>query len=471
MGMGDSQSKGYLRDTTSFAILFKLFDGLLSTATLYAVVLIYPPTRWGENYFFTALVAVIVFYLASESVRLYRSWRGARPHAEFFCLLRAWAATLLILLLVGYATKSTAEYSRVALGAWALGVPLVLGSWRLVIRSALHALRARGYNTRRVAVVGAGELGVQVADGIACAPGTGMSFMGFFEDRAKHSDRVHWEGEIQGDFDDVVAAAASGRLDMVYITLPLSAQPRIMDLVDRLADTTASVYLVPDLFVFSLFQAQWSNLGTLPIVSVFDTPFWGLDGALKRAQDIVLSSLILLLIAIPMLLIAAAIKLTSPGPVLFRQRRYGLDGKEIHVWKFRSMSVQEDGAKVVQASRNDQRVTPVGKFLRRTSLDELPQFINAWLGGMSIVGPRPHAVVHNEQYRGLIHGYMRRHAVKPGITGWAQVNGWRGETDVIEKMEKRVEHDLWYIRNWSFWLDIKIIFLTVFKGFTGESAY
>jgi len=192
---------------------------------------------------------------------------------------------------------------------------------------------------------------------------------------------------------------------------------------------------------------------------------------LKRIEDVVLASLILLLIAVPMLLIAIAVKLTSRGPVLFRQTRYGMDGRPIRVWKFRSMTVMEDGDAVIQASRNDCRITPLGAFLRRTSLDELPQFFNVLLGDMSVVGPRPHAVAHNEQYRRQVSRYMLRHKVKPGITGWAQVNGWRGETDTLEKMQKRIEFDLDYIENWSVWWDLKIVLLTLFKGFVHRNAY
>ncbi|EIV7826318.1 exopolysaccharide biosynthesis polyprenyl glycosylphosphotransferase, partial [Escherichia coli] len=186
---------------------------------------------------------------------------------------------------------------------------------------------------------------------------------------------------------------------------------------------------------------------------------------------IVISSIILIFISPILLIIACLIKLTSPGPIIFKQTRYGMDGKPIKVWKFRSMSVMENDNKVIQATKNDIRITKIGRLLRRTSLDELPQFFNVLFGGMSIVGPRPHAVAHNEQYRNLIEGYMLRHKVKPGITGWAQINGWRGETDTLEKMEKRVEFDLEYIREWSIWLDLKIIFLTIFKGFINKSAY
>jgi putative colanic acid biosynthesis UDP-glucose lipid carrier transferase len=218
-------------------------------------------------------------------------------------------------------------------------------------------------------------------------------------------------------------------------------------------------------------QSRWIALDGIPTVSVYETPFYGVDGSLKRIEDVVLSSLILLLIAIPMVLIAIGVKLSSPGPVLFKQTRYGLDGRRIAVWKFRSMSVTEDGAHVPQAQKNDPRVTKFGAFLRATSLDELPQFINVLRGEMSIVGPRPHAVAHNEAYRKQINGYMLRHKVKPGITGWAQINGWRGETDTLEKMEGRIEHDLWYIRSWSVLLDLKIILQTVFRGFAGRNVY
>ncbi|RMN38205.1 hypothetical protein ALQ60_200109 [Pseudomonas syringae pv. papulans] len=223
--------------------------------------------------------------------------------------------------------------------------------------------------------------------------------------------------------------------------------------------------------MFDLLHARSESINGLASISIFDSPMDGAWSLAKRAEDIVLSSLILLLIAVPLLTIAAAIKLTSTGPVLFRQRRYGLDGRSIMVWKFRSMRVQENTDGVLQATRNDARVTPLGRFLRRTSLDELPQFFNVLHGDMSIVGPRPHAIAHNEQYRGQVSGYMLRHKVKPGITGWAQINGWRGETDTLDKMRMRVEFDLDYIEHWSIWLDLKIILLTLLKGFVNKNAF
>jgi putative colanic acid biosynthesis UDP-glucose lipid carrier transferase len=241
----------------------------------------------------------------------------------------------------------------------------------------------------------------------------------------------------------------------------MRAEDRIRHLLERLADSTASVYIVPDFFVFELLHARWSNAGGLPTVSVFENPLYGVDGLVKRAADLVLGSLLLAAAAIPMLIISLLIKLTSAGPVFFRQKRYGLDGREILVWKFRSMICCDNGSTVKQATVGDDRVTPLGRVLRRTSLDELPQLFNVLEGTMSLVGPRPHANAHNEQYRSQIGGYMLRHKVKPGMTGLAQVSGYRGETETLEKMAQRVACDHRYIREWSFGLDLKILLKTL----------
>lgn len=257
----------------------------------------------------------------------------------------------------------------------------------------------------------------------------------------------------------------------VYVALPMQASERIKEIIDYFSDSTARVYIVPDFFTYDLIQSRWRNVGQVPTLSVRDTPFYGLTTFVKRLEDIVVSSIILTLISPLLLAVSIGVKLSSPGPIIFKQYRYGIDGKKIKVWKFRSMKVMDNGNVVKQATKNDPRVTKFGSFIRRTSLDELPQFINVLQGRMSIVGPRPHAIAHNEEYRKIVNKYMLRHKVKPGITGWAQINGYRGETDTLYKMEKRVEYDLTYIRNWSLWLDIKIIFLTVFKGFAGKNTY
>jgi putative colanic acid biosynthesis UDP-glucose lipid carrier transferase len=334
-------------------------------------------------------------------------------------------------------------------------------------------LHRRGVATRSVHIVGATKMGALIAQRIMDDPTSGLRVRGYFDDRDPERLQPMPEalGGPLGRLDELLELARTGHVDLVYIALPLRAESRISEMVRKLADSTASVYVVADFLVFDLVHAQWSNVQGLPVVSVFESPFYGVNGWLKRFEDIVLGTLILMLISPAMAIIALGVKLSSPGPVFFRQRRYGLNGEEIRVLKFRTMTVTEDGPNVKQATRGDQRITRFGSFLRRSSLDELPQFLNVLSGEMSIVGPRPHAVAHNEMYRRMIHGYMLRHKVKPGITGWAQVNGWRGETDTLEKMEQRINHDLHYIQNWGLLFDLKIIFKTVFGAGTRQNAY
>jgi putative colanic acid biosynthesis UDP-glucose lipid carrier transferase len=295
-------------------------------------------------------------------------------------------------------------------------------------------------------------------------PWLGLKLAGVFDDRAAdrrdNINHPHWT--VIGRSEDLIRECREGKIDAVYVALPLRAEARTAEILAALSDTTVTVYLVADLLYFSLLRAQWGQVGGVPVVSLHDSPFQGLVGWIKRIEDLVLGSLIVLLTAIPMLCIAIAIKIKSPGPIFFHQWRYGLSGKKIRILKFRTMTVCEDGPNVVQAVKDDARVTKIGKFLRRTSLDEFPQFLQVLTGELSLVGPRPHAVAHNEKYRAIIHGYMLRHMVKPGITGWAQVNGWRGETAEVGKMEERVRHDMEYISKWNLLLDLKIIFLTVF---------
>jgi putative colanic acid biosynthesis UDP-glucose lipid carrier transferase len=298
-----------------------------------------------------------------------------------------------------------------------------------------------------------------------------MQVRGFFDDRTDDRHPPALSHPMLGKMGDIASYVREHGIKMIFISQPISAQPRIRKLIDELQDTTASVYFLPDVYIFDLMQARFDNVGGMPVIAICETPFMGLNSMIKRASDVVVGSAILAILAPLMLVIALAVKLSSPGPVIFKQRRYGLYGEKIIVYKFRSMTVAEDGDKVVQATRNDQRVTPIGGFLRRTSLDELPQFINVLQGRMSIVGPRPHAVAHNEQYRKLIKGYMLRHKVKPGITGWAQVNGMRGETATLDKMEARIQYDLDYLRNWSLWLDLWIILKTVKVVLTRENAF
>jgi putative colanic acid biosynthesis UDP-glucose lipid carrier transferase len=303
--------------------------------------------------------------------------------------------------------------------------------------------------------------GVELVSRMADDPYSRIQVLGFFDDRIEQRAGELGQYPVLGKITELPNFAKVNQIDLIYISLPMASQPRILSLLDELRDTTASIYFAPDIFVTDLIQGRIDSVGGLPVVAVCETPFSGLNGLIKRASDIILSLQILLLISIPLIVIALGVKMSSPGPAIFRQRRYGLDGQEFTVYKFRTMTVREDGQIVEQAKKNDSRITPFGRFLRSTSLDELPQFFNVLQGRMSIVGPRPHAVAHNEMYRKLIKGYMQRHKVKPGITGWAQVNGYRGETEVLEKMKGRIDYDLDYLRNWSLRLDLYIIAKTV----------
>lgn len=310
--------------------------------------------------------------------------------------------------------------------------------------------------------------GINLAKSFIEEPWLGFSVVGVYD-----NEKFESESNIQyrGDLDQLIKDAKNGELDRIYLAMSMSDELKMKQLIKALTDTTCSVILIPDIFTFNILQSRTEEVNGVPVVPLFDTPINGINMVLKRLEDIIFSFIIILLISPLLVFIALAVKISSPGPVIFKQIRYGMDGKPIKVWKFRSMTVMENDTSIKQATKNDVRVTKVGKILRQTSLDELPQFFNVLTGGMSIVGPRPHAVAHNEQYRNLIEGYMLRHKVKPGITGWAQINGWRGETDTVDKMQKRVEYDLEYIREWSIWLDLKIIFLTIFKGFINKSAY
>jgi putative colanic acid biosynthesis UDP-glucose lipid carrier transferase len=314
-------------------------------------------------------------------------------------------------------------------------------------------------------------LGVKVAKALSENEDEGIDFIGYFDDRG--DDRVHGDASerLLGRLKDVSQYVRAHGIRMVYITLPLGSQPRIVELLEDVQGTTASIFYVPDVFGISIIQGRLVDMNGVPVVGICETPFTGTNELVKRISDIVLASIILVLISPVLLAVAIGVKLSSPGPIIFRQRRNGLQGEEIVVYKFRSMRTMDNGSVVRQATKDDPRITRFGAFIRRTSLDELPQFVNVLQGRMSIVGPRPHAVAHNEQYRELIKAYMVRHKVKPGITGWAQVNGHRGETDTIEKMKSRVEYDLEYLRNWSLGLDLQIIVRTIRLMFFDRNAY
>lgn len=414
------------------------------------------------------MVAMFSSQFFGEVFGLYLPLRNRSVGVSVWRIALVMALTFLMLIAAAWISREPHYVSRRMLYAWWMlfsGVSLI--GIRVFVRFALFYLRNKGYNIKRAAIVGDGDLALSLSRKFQENLWMGILLHGFYAEK----NHVFPSALYQGGFEEVINAAKNSEIDQVYIALPMSEEEKIKSLIDELMDTTVSIILIPDMFAFNLMNARQDNIGGLPAISLVDSPLSAAGNIAKRVLDLLASIFILFLIAAPMLVIAIAIKLTSSGPVIFRQGRYGIDGKPIVVWKFRTMNVLENDDVVVQAKRYDNRLTPIGGFLRRTSLDELPQFINVLQGSMSVVGPRPHAIAHNELYRKQIKGYMQRHKVKPGITGWAQVNGFRGETDTLEKMEKRIDFDLYYICHWSVFFDIKIIFMTVFSGFTGKNAF
>jgi putative colanic acid biosysnthesis UDP-glucose lipid carrier transferase len=440
-----------------------IIDPLATIAALLLCVTLFHVRSQGAY----LILALLVFSLTFPGT----APRTAGTRALARHVMVSWCITAAVLLVIGWATRTVTAFDPQVLAAWLLATPAA----RFVAHLALPRMLQRLFTAeraQRVAVIaGACELGRTLAERLRGNPLLGVRVAGFFDDRGPERTGEAAAGATLGTLDQVAAYVKSHRVDLIYVTLPMASQPRIVRLLDQLHDTTASIYFVPDIFLFDLIQARIDTLDGVPVVSVCETPFRGFNGVLKRASDIVLALLILTVTLPLMLAIAIGVKLSSSGPVIFRQRRYGLDGREILVYKFRSMTVTEDGDVVHQARRGDGRVTRFGAWLRRYSLDELPQFINVLQGRMSVVGPRPHAVAHTELYRKLIKGYMIRHKVRPGITGWAQVNGLRGETDTLEKMEGRIAYDLAYLRQWSLRLDLWIVLKTPFALLDGRNAY
>jgi putative colanic acid biosysnthesis UDP-glucose lipid carrier transferase len=426
-------------------------------------------TLFGGRFDGPCLILALLVFAMTFPGSLVRA--SSRTGALALDIVTGWIPIMGLLWLLGVASRTLDAFDPRMLAAWALVTPAALfAAHRLLPVILPRVLAAEGL--RKTAVIaGANELGRRLAERLREDPLLGVRVAGYFDDRAAGRLRDLAAEENLGSLEQLADYARANRVDVIYIALPMASQPRILRLLEDLRDTTASIYFVPDIFVSDLIQARVDSIGGLPVVAVCETPFHALNGLVKYASDFLLASVILICISPLMIAIALGVKLSSPGPVLFKQRRYGVDGRKIVVYKFRSMTVAEDGDIVKQATRNDSRVTKFGAFLRASSLDELPQFINVLQGRMSVVGPRPHAIAHNELYRKLIRGYMIRHKVKPGITGLAQVHGFRGETDTVEKMKARVEYDLEYLRNWSLLLDLQIVLKTAVVVLRRSNAY
>ncbi|HEX2648839.1 MAG TPA: undecaprenyl-phosphate glucose phosphotransferase [Burkholderiales bacterium] len=451
----------------SAALVQAVIDPIVVLGVLIACVLWFDG-KFGAPYLILSLIVFPMTFPAGLS-------RGAPHGGPNFALERAivtgWLAVAGLLLMLGWATQTLDVFDQGAILAWLVATPFALIGAHRLAPLLLARLLWSGRAQRTAVIAGANEVGHRLAERIRAEPLLGVRVAGFFDDRDTHRTGPIGPGEDLGALSRLAEYVKQKRIDIIYIALPMASQPRVRRLLEELHDTTASIYFVPDVMLFDLIQARVDAIGGLPVLAVCESPFYGWNAVVKRASDLVLASLVLLFAGPLMLAIAALIRLESPGPALFRQRRYGLDGREIVVYKFRSMTVLEDGAVIRQATRDDKRVTRLGAFLRASSLDELPQFLNVLQGRMSVVGPRPHAIAHNEMYRKRIRGYMIRHKVRPGITGLAQVNGLRGETDTLEKMEARIEQDLAYLRNWSLLLDLKIVALTVLVVLGRRNAY
>ena len=469
LGLGESLL-GFRPSIPLILSLKRQFDLAAIAGSLLVISFMYDQSFTG-HYWALLIVAHFVAGRVFDELGLFRSWPEAQFSRYRQGLIFGWFIVIAILLFLGYVTKFSSEYSRRVLLTWSLVVPIML----LLLGNAFaHTRIIRAFSrqdARKALIIGVNDLGLTLAQTIRKDPNLAMEIHGFFD--ARNSERLSLgpHETLVGSLNDVTAFVQQQNITTVFIALPMTSNPRIVRIVQELQDTTASVYFVPDLFIFDSVQAKIGNVGSIPVIAVCETPFQGADGVIKRISDLFLASVGLFLFWPLVVVLAIGVKLSSPGPVFFRQRRYGINGKEIRIYKFRSMTVLEDGASVRQATREDPRTTRFGAFLRRTSLDEIPQLFNVLSGEMSIVGPRPHAVAHNEVYRRLIQGYMVRHKVRPGITGWAQVHGLRGETRTLDEMKTRVEYDLDYLRRWSLWLDLRIILRTLQIVFKDKMAY
>jgi len=423
---------------------------------------------WHEGsltppYLILSAVLFYVTYPCSSKLHM-TSWRVFRN------IVLSWILLAGLILGFGIITGYIKLFSPVAIKLWLWLTPACQLLAVFALRAGASLLLKLQGPQRKAIIAGMNDQGIALAESLINNNYSTTTCLGFFEDRDPERINNKNSYPILGKFADVAEFVKQHQINIIYLSLPMVSQPRIIKLLDELQDTTASIYILPDIFLTDVIQGRMGQVDGIPIMAICESPFTGVDSLFKRLTDIMLSLMILTLFSPLLLAISIGVKLSSPGPIIFKQRRYGLDGKEINVYKFRTMAVCEDGNDVAQASKHDSRITKLGAFLRKTSLDELPQFINVLQGSMSIVGPRPHAVAHNEMYRKLIKGYMIRHKVKPGVTGWAQVNGLRGETETLDKMQARIEHDIDYLRYWSPRLDIYIMLRTLWEIVKGQDG-
>lgn len=423
------------------------------------------------------ILAMQLFQVGAAFSNIYRSWRVVRLRTELTEIAVLWTMTFCVIavavLLVSALRRehTGGHHPALVLVAWYLLGLAAIMLFRIGMRMSLRYYRAFGHDHRSAAIVGATQTARDLAETFRTHPWMGIDVIGIYADEVADLPNAEPAASVAGPISELVATARERGIDAIYVTLATAEEDELKGLVDRFGDTTVPIYYCPPLQASDLMSGRWDDVGGHPVISVVESPFKGLDKPLKRLEDLVLAALILPVAIVPMMIIAIGVKLTSPGPVIYRQTRYGLDGRDFRIWKFRTMTVTDSDTAFRQATRNDSRVTPFGAILRRTSLDELPQIFNVIGGTMSVVGPRPHPVKLNEDHRKIIPRYMLRHIVKPGITGWAQVNGYRGETETVDTMRARIEYDLQYIRNWSIWTDMRILLKTVHHVIRRSNAY
>ena len=414
------------------------------------------------------ILGVLICAISLSALGAYRAWRGASFSSEIQCVASATTTTFLLLILSAFATQSSELFSRIWVMTWLISSTFTILIYRLTLRKGLGALRSKGFNIRRVIIIGDGELGQDVASKLILSPEFGLQIQGFItEKEEKYKRALIKDIPILGDIDQIDQIVKEYGTDQVWIALPLSEAKRMEQVQSALATSAVTIRMVPDIFGFQLLNHSFTEVAGLPVINLSTSHMLeGKNRFLKELEDKILASLILLLISPILLVLALGVKFSSAGPVFYKQERVSWNGRTFNMLKFRSMAVDSEKNGVQWGGAKSMSVTKFGAFIRKTSLDELPQFINVLKGDMSIVGPRPERTMFVEQFKQEIPGYMQKHTVKAGITGWAQVNGWRGDTD----LKKRVEHDLYYIENWSLWLDIKIIILTFWKGFIHKNS-
>jgi len=469
-------NRGLIRDHSSlisFATRSLDAFAVLSSAFI-AYLLRFGPSGFPLPKSYLAVIAIgaLLSLVLFPGFGIYRSWRGRSMFRLFSYLLAAWGSVLLVLVSVLFLLKVSADYSRTWFTYWASLTLMQLFALRLAVFHFLRAMRKKGWNHKRVLLLGAGTFARSILRRLGQEPGYGFDIVALLDDDQRLHGKTFAGIEVAGGLETICAAVSRFRADEVWIALPLRAEAQVKGVLHELRHSTVNIRYLPDIFGFRLLNHSVTEIAGMPVLDLNVSPMSGPNRVIKAIEDRVLALAIIIAISPLLVMIAIAVRLSSPGPIIFKQLRHGWDGKPIKVYKFRTMKVhhEHDGV-ITQARLGDHRVTRIGAFLRRTSLDELPQFFNVLQGRMSIVGPRPHALAHNEMYKNLVEAYMLRHKVKPGITGWAQVNGWRGETDTVDKMKRRVEHDLFYIENWSLLFDLKIIVLTILRGFNSKHAY